>query len=142
MPRSADAERLLVRFYDALREADVERLTSLFAAGGETLFVGTDPSEWFTGDVGIHDELTNAVASAGGLALVQSEPTAFADGSTAWLSDRPWFLLPDETEIPVRVTGVAVQRDGDWRFVQLHLSLGVNSQLPPEVVAITSRPVE
>jgi hypothetical protein len=140
--RCTAVEQLLVQFYDALREPRKDIAADLFAAGPDALFVGTDPAEWFTGHASISDELGAMLDDTGGIDLIQTGPRAYRNGPTAWVADQPVFLLPDGAQVPVRVTATACETDGDWRFVQAHLSLGLNTHLPPEVVAITSRPLE
>lgn len=142
MERCTAIERLLGTWYDRLRDPDGEAAADTFAADADTLFVGTDPAEWWTGDTAICGKLSNVLHETGGLNLVQAEPRGFRLGNTAWVSDRPYFRLPDGSEIPVRVTATACRVGAQWRFVALHMSLGLNSHLPPEVIAITSRPLE
>jgi SnoaL-like domain len=140
--RCTAVERLLVRFYDALRDPQQDAVAGLFVSDAETLFVGTDPAEWFTGAESIVSELSTMLSDTGGIDLIQTDPRAHQQGPTAWVADQPLFLLPDGAQIPVRVTATACVIDEEWRFVQMHLSLGINTDLPPEVVAITSRPIE
>jgi len=47
---------------------------------------------------------------------------AHAIGDVGWFDDRPTMRLPDGTELPLRLSGVAARVDGEWRVVQLHLS--------------------
>ncbi len=101
--------------------------------------IGTDPTEWWQGPETLQ-LLTSTLEAAGPLDLVGSAPVTECDGNLGWVSDRPVVRLPDGTEVQVRVTGVARSIRSDWKWLQLHLSLGVDSALPPELVAITSRP--
>ncbi|MBD0316884.1 MAG: nuclear transport factor 2 family protein [Thermoleophilia bacterium] len=39
------------------------------------------------------------------------------------MAGRVAFLLPDGSEIPARVTGIAHEEDGEWKIVQSHASV-------------------
>lgn len=139
MERCAGIEQLLAEFYGTLRSPTGRRTVGGFASDPDALFVGTDPWEWWSGGTAIRRRLAAVLRDTDGLDLIGADPRGFRDGNVAWVADRPLFVLPDGTQIPVRVTAVACQIDGRWQFVQAHLSLGMNSQLPPEVVALTSQ---
>ena len=63
------------------------------------------------------------------------EPHCYEEGSMGWVADRPRVVLPDGT-IWTRLTGVVRQEEGEWRFVHLHLSVGVPDE---EVVELQRR---
>jgi len=140
--RCTAVERLLAELYAGLREAKPARAGTCFADDAEALFIGTDPAEWWVGAPAIRRNLRAMLRDTGGVDFASTEPRGLRAGNTAWVTDRPTFRLPDGMEIPVRVTATACRIEGEWRFVQAHISLGLNSHLPPEVIAITSRPLE
>jgi hypothetical protein len=55
-----------------------------------------------------------------------------------WVADRPRAVLPDGNAISTRLTGVLRQEEGEWRFVHIHISVGVPDE---EMVELkTTRP--
>ena len=46
-------------------------------------------------------------------------------GDVAWVEGQARFVRADGAERPVRMTGVLVREDGQWKVVQSHASLGV-----------------
>lgn len=136
--RCADVEALTVRLYDVLRHEEGDALVDLLSERAETIFVGTDPEEWWVGRTEIDPALRDLLTTTGGIDLVHGSPRAFRHESMAWLADCPSVLLPNGTAIPVRLTAVALEEEAGWRFVQVHLSIGVSNDVPPEVVAVTS----
>ncbi len=81
--------------------------------------IGTDEDEWIEGAARM-DELWRAQA---GTRVRVEDLRAYEEGSVAWMAGRVAFLLPDGSEIPARVTGIAHQEDGEWKIVQSHASV-------------------
>jgi hypothetical protein len=135
-----ECENLAQELYAALRSGDGAGVSKLICVDDQVLVAGTDPTEWWEGFGIIDRALRISVSDMAGYDLTGASPKAFTEGAVAWVSDSPRFQLPDGAVIPLRVTGVARNDGGAWRFLQLHMSLGVRSDLPPEVVAVVSRP--
>jgi hypothetical protein len=49
---------------------------------------------------------------------------AFREGGVGWAAGRGWFDV-EGRRVPVRMTAVLHQEDGDWKIVQTHASIGV-----------------
>lgn len=121
-------------FYAASTYADIEAMDALIARGSAPTFIGTDPSEVFSGhdDIvawwqGIFDFLaTFGYPNNGGLPIVATgDPVQLGRrGSVAWIVDEPNFEFLNGT-VPTRLTLVLRLEHGRWRIVQGHFSFGV-----------------
>ena len=49
---------------------------------------------------------------------------AFREGSVGWVAGRGYFEMEGK-RVPVRITAVLHQEDGEWKAVQTHSSIGV-----------------
>lgn len=114
---------LLQEYYTAMSEGDLATLERLVAA--DALAIGTDPAEWLSGAELWKTFREQLDALGGSIPVVPGEPVAFQDGSTGWAADRPTFRLPGLGDIPFRLTVVFHERDGAWRIVHSHASVGV-----------------
>jgi len=56
---------------------------------------------------------------------IASDLHAFAEGTVGWASERRTSQLPNGKEISIRETFVFHQEEGEWKIVQLHVSLGI-----------------
>lgn len=64
----------------------------------------------------------------GGIPIVAGNIDAYSEGDIGWFADRSLFNLADGTDIPFRHTGVLHKEDGEWKFIQLHASIGVSNE--------------
>lgn len=126
MPQSNEVVDAVVRtFYNAINQSDPGAVAGLVADDQGAVFVGTDGDEWWAGPAEITGALQAQIEETGGhVKIVEKDPVAYASGDVAWFADRPSFRLPDGSEIPTRLTGVAVRTGSDWRIVQGHISIG------------------
>lgn len=65
----------------------------------------------------------------GAMPLVPGDPEAYSEGTVGWAADRPTLQLQGGT-VAVRLTAVLHREDDDWKFVQMHGSLGVPNEEP------------
>jgi ketosteroid isomerase-like protein len=68
------------------------------------------------------------VAAAGGgdgLRAVADDIDIHVQGDVAWAEGRGRFTSAGGGERPVRMTGVLIREDGQWKVVQSHASVGV-----------------
>ena len=126
MRRSAEVRDALLRFYEVFSTPDLKGFAQIIVQEDEgVLVIGTDPGDWAEGRerwIAAREALTHAME---GLRLEAGEkPRGFEEGSMGWVADRPRAVLPDGT-ISTRLTGVVRQEEGEWRFVHVHLSVGV-----------------
>jgi hypothetical protein len=57
--------------------------------------------------------------------IIPGNLSAFSEGKVGWEADHASILLPDRKEIPIRVTMVFHEENGEWKIVQYHASIGV-----------------
>ncbi len=129
MKPSPELRDLLLRFYEALSSGDESFIDSHFSLAEAARAVGTDPAEWWQGPrvVGAWKEQVEAMG--GSMPLVGGDPEAFVEGTVGWAADRPTLQLGGGG-VPVRLTAVFHQEDGEWKLVQVHGSLGVPNEEP------------
>ncbi len=99
---------------------DVERIVDAHSASQDVVVIGTDEKEWIEGG----DAVATMWRSAGLQTVEVDDVRCYEEGSVAWMVGRVRFQLPDETELPARITGVAHREDGRWKIVQTHTSTG------------------
>ena len=136
MQRSAEVKDMLLRFYEVFSGQDlqsVEQMIAQQAAG--VVAIGTagewleGREQWIAATEALMHEMEGFRMEAG------EEPHCYEEGSMGWVADRPKAVLPEGT-ISTRLTGVVRQEEGEWRFVHLHLSVGVPDE---EVVELQRR---
>jgi ketosteroid isomerase-like protein len=103
------------------------------------LVIGTDHGDWLEGRerwIATREALMEGMWE--GLRLESGEePHGYEEGSMGWVADRPSIVMADGTAIPARLTGVVRQEEeGQWRFVHVHLSVGMPDE---EVVELQER---
>ena len=128
MERSTAVQDAYARLCDAYAAADPAVIEELLAPDGCRV-IGTDPAEWWGPDPGeVMDIHRRQFAELGSLAITPGDPECFSQGDVGWVADRPTLRLPDGRELRFRFTGVLSQRSNTWRFLQMHLSIGVPNQ--------------
>ena len=127
MERSAELEALLMGFMEAHAKRDSAFIEKTISTREGLLFIGTDPNEWWAG----YETVARAIPAEGeaaGITVVPGDPVAYAEGTVGWAADQSRFQLPDGTEVPCRVTWVFHKENGEWKIVQLHVSIGVPNE--------------
>jgi hypothetical protein len=131
MEHSDELRDLTLRFYEATTTGDLSFIERHVSRREGTVFVGTDPNEWWEGFEPFVEAMRAQSEAMGGegLQIVAGQLQAYREGSVGWAIDRDaLFLLPDGTQIPFRSTAVFVQEDGEWKVVHLHASIGVRNE--------------
>ena len=136
MQPSAEVRDVLLRFYEVFSAQDLQSVAQMIAQQAEgILAIGTagewieGREQWIAATEALMHEIEGFRMEAG------EEPHCYEEGSMGWVADRPRVVLPDGT-ISTRLTGVVRQEEGEWRFVHLHLSVGVPDE---EVVELQRR---
>jgi uncharacterized protein (TIGR02246 family) len=113
--------------FDQLLEAqnagDAEGVRARLSERPGAVHIGTDADEWWTSE-----QIVDAVAAAGGADEIQAvadDVDIHVQGDVAWVEGRGRFTTAGGGERPVRMTGVFVREDGQWKVVQSHASIGV-----------------
>ena len=122
--RSQDEIRkLLDELIEAQNSGDAPRLRIMLSERPDAVHIGTDAEEWWTSN-----QLVDDVAAAGGgddIRVVADDIDVHVQGDIAWVEGRGRFTRADGAERPVRMTGVLVREDGQWKIVQSHASIAV-----------------
>ena len=136
MQPSAEVRDVLLRFYEVFSTQDLQSGAQMIAQQAEgVLAIGTagewleGREQWIAATEALMHEIEGFRMEAG------EEPHCYEEGSVGWVADQPRVVLPDGT-ISTRLTGVVRQEEGEWRFVHLHLSVGVPDE---EVVELQRR---
>ena len=143
MEHSDELRDLMLRFYEATSTGDLSFLERHVSRQEATVFVGTDPNEWWEGFEAFVEAMraqSEAMRGSGGLQIVAGQVQAYREGNVGWAIDRDAsFRLPDDTQIPFRNTCVFLQEDGEWKLIHGHSSIGVrNEELFGEDVTASS----
>jgi hypothetical protein len=126
MQASTELADVLRRIYAAVSDGDETTLMQAVSTSDGLVFIGTDPDEWFDDTTSVRNML-KAQAEAG--VRVRPGPiAAFEEGTVGWVADQGVFVLPDDSEVPFRITGVFHREDGEWKMVQEHASIGVRNE--------------
>jgi hypothetical protein len=131
MEHSDELRDLTLRIYEATSTGDLPFVERHVSRQEGTVFVGTDPNEWWEGFEAFMEAMRAQAEAMGseGLRIVPGQVQAYREGNVGWAVDRdPSFGLPDGTQVPFRSTAVFLQEDGEWKAVHLHASIGVSNE--------------
>jgi uncharacterized protein (TIGR02246 family) len=118
-----EIRKLLDELIEAQNSGDAPRLRSMLSERPDAVHIGTDAEEWWTSKQLVDDV---AAASGGGdIRVVADDIDVHVQGDIAWVEGRGRFTRADGAERPVRMTGVLVREDGQWKIVQSHASIAV-----------------
>jgi adenylate cyclase len=130
MDPSPELQAVVGRFWAAVNARDASTVLHLHADQPGVLFIGTDPEEWWS-TFATYSPVFEAQLrefEAGGVTFDPGEIEAYSEGSVGWTAHRPTLRLPDGTTVVLRFTAVLHLDRGVWRFVQYHLSEGVENE--------------
>ena len=123
--RSPELEQVMRNTIDAMERSDIEWVEQRTSHDDCVVGIGSDPSEWSKG----FDETLRLWSESMPDATLQvhaglDDVEAFREGGVGWAAGRGWFDV-EGRRVPVRMTAVLHQEDGDWKIVQTHASIGV-----------------
>jgi ketosteroid isomerase-like protein len=114
----------MLRVYAANAFEDAGAVLPYYSRQEGVLVIGTDPNEWWAGFDTLARIYKTQWAEMGGVQIKAGGLQAFAEGTVGWVADRATLQALGQ-EIPVRLTAVFHQEDGEWKIVQHHISIGV-----------------
>jgi ketosteroid isomerase-like protein len=126
MPESSpEIEQVLRDTVDAIARSDLDEIGRRTSRDVCVVGIGSDPSEWTEG----YDDLMRMMGDSTpdaelGVTAGLDEVKAFREGSVGWAAGHGYFEM-DDSRVPVRITAVLHQEDGEWKAVQTHASIGV-----------------
>ena len=118
-----EVRKVFDEMLEAQNAGDAGRLRCMLSDRRDAVHIGTDAQEWWTSD-----QVVGAVAAAGGgddIRAVADGIDVHVQGDVAWAEGRGRFTRAGGGERPVRMTGVLIREDGQWKIVQSHASIGV-----------------
>ena len=123
--RSPEIEQVLRDITDAMARSDLDEVGRRTSRDPSVVSIGTDANEWGEG----FDEimrLFRASTPEGGssVTVAVDDIAAFREGGVGWAAGRVYFEI-EGGRVPVRLTAVLLQEDGEWKAVQSHASIGV-----------------
>jgi len=122
---SPEIEQVLQDTVDAMARSDLDEVSRRTSRDRCVVGIGSDPSEWTES----HDDLMRLMRDATpdaelGVTVGLDDVRGFREGSVGWAAGRGYFEM-DGTRVPVRITAVLHEEDGEWKAVQTHASIGV-----------------
>ena len=111
---------MVERWLDAVAAGDADAVLARLSEHPGTVFIGTDPTEWWVGDARL--VVGRQIEETGGFPMSAEEIDAWEEGSCGWASAKikvEWV----GTAYDARLTCLLHLERGDWKFIQSHLSL-------------------
>ena len=134
-PTYKNAELLIQKMWDSFIDGDINAFSQTMSKDEDMVTFGTDASERWDS----WQELENSVAlqfDAFDVISVERKNKSLKisnSGNTAWFSETvDWEFLSNgnnESVKDIRYTGVMEFRNGQWKIVQFHCSVGVAGQV-------------
>jgi hypothetical protein len=122
---SPEIEQVLRGTVDAMARSDLDEIGRLTSRDASVVGIGSDPTEWTEGYDDLMRLMRESTPDAGlGVTVGLDDVKAFREGSVGWAAGHGYFEM-DGKRVPVRITAVLHQEDGDWKSVQTHASIGV-----------------
>lgn len=122
---SPEIEQALRDTLDALTRTDIEGIGRRTSRDPCVVGIGSDPAEWAEGYDNLMRIWRESTPEADlGVRVGLDDVKGFREGSVGWAAGHGYFEL-DGKRVPVRMTAVLHQEDGDWKAVQTHASIGV-----------------
>jgi len=126
--RSPEIEQVLRDTLDAMVRSDVDEIGRRTSRDACVLSIGSDASEWAEG----YDEIMRLLRESTpegelGVRVGLDDVKGFREGSVGWAAGHGYFEM-EGRRVPVRLTAVLHQEDGDWKAVQSHASIGVTNE--------------
>jgi ketosteroid isomerase-like protein len=123
--RSPEVEQVVRDMLDAVAESDVETIGRQTSREAGVVGIGSDAAEWAEG----YDEIMRIWSESTpdaelGVKIGLDDVKGYREGSVGWAAGRGYFEL-EGNRVPVRMTVVLHEEDGEWKAVQSHASIGV-----------------
>lgn len=119
------------RFNDAYVRRDLNELLSVFAPDADVVLFGTGQDERRVGSSEIRAQAERDWAQSEGGHFNWKWHSVSAAGPVAWLAAEGTFQANvggQDTNLPIRLTGVLEKRGDKWVFVQSHASVPAGGQ--------------
>lgn len=128
MHPSDEIKNAVLHLYASMTSGDISVIERLFSRQSGVLAIGSDPNEWWTDYVTINQVFSAQFKGGSSKPIIAQDLHAFAEGTVGWASERRTSRLQNGKEITIRETFVFHQEEGEWKIVQLHVSLGIPNE--------------
>jgi hypothetical protein len=128
MSLTGEMRNLLGGLYDSFSTGDPTVWASHIA--DDVIGIGSDPDEWWEGRTEFTRVVTTQLQemSSAGVRMTAGEPRIFQHGDVVWAVDRPILHLGDGSNLPMRVTIIAISDAGTLRIKHDHYSVGSTNE--------------
>lgn len=127
MEPSEEICRVVERWLAANREGDLDAVMARVSERAGLLAIGTDDHEWWRASERAVWRRQNEVT--GGFPIEWGEIEAWEEGTVGWAGHRLTIRSLDESQpgFAMRATYVLHLEHGEWKFVQVHWSIGAST---------------
>jgi uncharacterized protein (TIGR02246 family) len=135
---AAAVTKVLEDFAVAYAAKDVEGSLRHFTSDPDAVMVGTGGDEIRIGPAAIREQLERDLAQADEIDFVLGDVAVSGRGDVAWVFAEPVIVVTiarAQVRMPVRLTAVLVQDDGEWRIHSGHISMALGEQQAGESFA-------
>ena len=136
MNPSDELKNVMLRFYESISLGDMSAIERLFSRASGVLVIGSDANEWWSDHDTIVQAFKTQFQEMGIRKFEPGELNAFVESTVGWVSERRTIQLPNGKEMTLRETTVVHKEDGEWKIVQLHVSLAI-----PNAEAFNKEPI-
>jgi ketosteroid isomerase-like protein len=122
-----DARETVEAYFKALTDGDAESLLALINSADHFVKIGTDEDECVEGGSGVADYYRHHVASTRNFTIETQHLNVHERDTAAWFYTRQIWTLEWQGRpevLAMRLTGVLEKESENWKFVQIHASLG------------------
>ena len=123
-----DARKTVHAYFDALTSEDARRLIALMSRASYYAKIGTDENEYIQGGENISEYYRHHVDSTEDFTITCDYLDVQEREAVAWFYTRQTWDLKwqgQREKLSMRLTGVLEKEKDQWKFVQIHASLGV-----------------
>ena len=122
------ARQTIEAYFAALTTGDADQLIDLISPADHFVKIGTEPGEHIEGGGHAAQYYYHHIASTQDFTIDTEHLDVQERGAMAWFYTRQQWRLKWQgqyEELALRLTGVLEREAGEWKFVQIHASLGV-----------------
>lgn len=126
--RSPEIEQVLREAVGAMASSNADEVGRRTSRDPCVISIGTDAREWAEGYDQIMELFRESTPEGElGVTVGLDDVSAFRDRNVGWAAGHGHFELQGK-RVPVRITAVMHEEDGDWKIVQGHASIGVPNE--------------
>ena len=122
------ARQTVETYFDVLTCGNADRVIKLISEADHFVKIGTDEYEFVRGSRNAPEYYRHHVASTEDFTIDINHLDVQERDTIAWFfTEQTWRLKwqGNSEELAMRLTGVLEREKGDWKFAQIHASLGI-----------------